>query len=51
MQDGFTVQLSVNEKGETTKSVSVQLSPAEFAVVTEMAKFMIPRCLGLDKNW
>jgi hypothetical protein len=52
MQDG-NISLSVQEtqSGQSGKTVQVPMTPAEWMVCVEMAKFMIPRCLGLDKNW
>lgn len=50
LPDGSNVSLSVTEtQGGQSKSVSVPLSPAEVAVVTELVRFIIPRCMGVDK--
>ena len=52
MQDGQNVNFAVSERStDGNRTVSVQLTQAELAVATEVARYMIPRCLGLDKNW
>jgi hypothetical protein len=49
MPDGTNVNLSIFQKQSgVNRSVSVPLSPAEFVVVAELTKFIIPHCLGLD---
>lgn len=52
MPDGVNVSLMVSESGAgDSRTVTVPLSRAEFTVVQEMARFLLPRCLGLQKNW
>ena len=50
MPDGANVSLSVTEtsNGES-KSVSVPISPAEMAVLTEMVRACLPKCMGVDR--
>jgi hypothetical protein len=51
MKDNATIGLQVVEsQGKGSNTVNVPISTAEFAVAAEMARFLIPRCLGLDKN-
>jgi hypothetical protein len=53
LPDGTTVGFSISETREgedQPRSVSVELTPAEFTVVTELAKFLIPLRLGFHKK-
>lgn len=50
LPDNMNVNISVTETQPSgSRSVSVPVSAAEFLVVTEMCKHMIPRFLGLDE--
>lgn len=50
LPDNLNVNITVTENQPSgTRSVSVPVSAAEFLVVAEMCKYMIPRFLGLDE--
>lgn len=50
LPDNLNVNITVTEtQSGSSRSVSVPVSAAEFMVVAEMCKYMIPRFLGLDK--
>lgn len=50
LPDNLNVNITVMENQSSgTRSVSVPVSAAEFLVVTEMCKYMIPKFLGLDE--
>jgi hypothetical protein len=51
LSDGRTVSLTVSQPavgGDPSKSVSVTVSQEEFAVISEIVRYLIPRLLGFD---
>lgn len=47
--DGKAVFLNVSQTGGTTSKVTIPLTFGEFAVLTELASYAIPRLLGFDR--
>lgn len=51
MADQTNIGMNVTEKnGSDSRSVSVNLSTAEFLVAAEMCRFHIPKALGMDRR-
>ena len=50
LPDGLNVGFNITEMSNgANRSVSVQLSAAEFLVVAEMCRYLIPRALGMER--
>lgn len=50
MPDQLNVGINVSEMANGgNRAVSVQLSAAEFLVVAEMCRYLIPRALGMER--